>query len=84
MINFYILTLCCATFLSLLISPRIILFVFLFLFFLNYLFIYLFLAVLGLRFCARAFSSCSEWGLLFTAVHGFLFAVASLVAEYGF
>ena len=28
----------------------------------NYLFIYLFLAVLGLRFCARAFSSCGKWG----------------------
>ena len=24
--------------------------------------IYLFLAVLGLRFCARAFSSCGDWG----------------------
>ena len=27
-----------------------------------YLFIYLFMAVLGLRFCARAFSSCGKWG----------------------
>ena len=38
---------------------------FLSLFFFNkfiYLFIYLFLAVLGLRFCARAFSSCGERG----------------------
>ena len=26
----------------------------------------------------QAFSSCSEWGLLFVAVHGFLIAVASL------
>ena len=34
-----------------------------------YLFIYVF-AVLGLRFCARAFSSCGEWGPLFIAVHG--------------
>ena len=34
------------------------------------LFIYLFMAVLGLRFCARAFSSCGEWGPLFIAVHG--------------
>ena len=33
-------------------------------FFLNYLFIYLFLALLGLRFCARAFSSCGERGPL--------------------
>ena len=40
-------------------------------FFLNYyLFIYLFLAVLGLRFCARASSSCGKWGPLFIAVHG--------------
>ena len=33
-------------------------------------FIYLFMAVLGLRFCARAFSSCGKWGLLFIAVRG--------------
>ena len=35
-----------------------------FFFFFNfiYLFIYLFMAVLGLRFCARAFSSCGKWG----------------------
>ena len=33
-----------------------------FFFFLINLFIYLFLAVLGLRFCARAFSSCGERG----------------------
>ena len=51
-------------------------------FFLIYLFIYLFLAALGLHCCARAFSSCSEWGLLFTAVRGLLIAVASLVAEH--
>ena len=38
--------------------------------FLIYLFIYLFLAVLGLRFCARAFSSCSKQGPLFIAVCG--------------
>ena len=31
---------------------------------------------------AWAFSSCSEWGLLFVAVHGLLIAVASLVAEH--
>ena len=48
-----------------------------------YLFIYLFLAALGLRCCARAFSSCGKWGLLFVAVHGLLIAVASLVAEHG-
>ena len=47
------------------------------------LFIYLFLAALGLRCCARAFSSCGEWGLLFVVVRGLLTAVASLVAEHG-
>ena len=47
-----------------------------------YLFIYLFLAVLGLRFCARASSSCGKWGPLFIAVHGPLTIVASLVAEH--
>ena len=41
-------------------------------------FIYLFLAALGLPCCTRAFSSCSEWGLLFAAVPGLLIAVASL------
>ena len=40
-------------------------------------FIYLFLAVLGLRFCARAFSSCGEWGPLFIAVRGPLTVAAS-------
>ena len=36
-----------------------------------YLFIlYLFLAVLGLRFCARAFSSCGKRGPLFIVVRG--------------
>ena len=38
--------------------------------FLKILFIYLFLAVLGLRFRARAFSSCGERGPLFIAVRG--------------
>ena len=47
-----------------------------------YLFIYLFLAVLGLRFCARAFSSCGKRGLLFIAMRGPLTAAASLVAEH--
>ena len=55
---------------------------FLFFFKVN-LFICLFLAALGLSCCARAFSSCGEWGLLFVAVHGLLIAVASLVAEPG-
>ena len=30
---------------------------------------YLFLSALGLRCCARAFSSCGEQGLLFVVVH---------------
>ena len=47
-----------------------------------YLFIYLFLAVLGLRFCARAFSSCGERGPLFIAVRGPLINAAFLVAEH--
>ena len=34
-------------------------------------------AALGLRCCMRAFSSCSELGLLFVAVCGLLIAVAS-------
>ena len=45
-------------------------------------FIYLFLAVLGLRFCARAFSSCGEWGPLFIAVRRPLTIAASLVVEH--
>ena len=43
-------------------------------FFIYYLFIIYFLAVLGLRFCARAFSSCGKRGPLFIA--------APLVAEH--
>ena len=42
------------------------------------------MAVLGLRFCARAFSSCGERGPLFIAVRGPLTIAASLVAEYRF
>ena len=51
-------------------------------FFFNFIIIYLFLAVLGLRFCARAFSSCGKRGPLFIAVRGPLTIVASLVAEH--
>ena len=47
-----------------------------------YLFIYLFMAVLGLRFCARVFSSCVKWGPLFIVVHGPLTIMASLAAEH--
>ena len=52
------------------------------LFFIIYLFIHLFLVVLGLRFCARAFSSCGKQGPPFIAVRGPLTIVASLVAEH--
>ena len=38
--------------------------------------------MLGLRFCARAFSSCGERGPLFIAVRGPLTVTASLVAEH--
>ena len=40
------------------------------------------MAVLGLRFCARAFSSCGKRGPLFTAVRRPLTIAASLVAEH--
>ena len=39
------------------------------------------MAVLGLHFCARAFSSCGKWGPLFIAMRGPLIIAASLVAE---
>ena len=45
-------------------------------------FLFLFMAVLGLRFCASAFSSCGKWGPLFIAVRGPLTIVASLVGEH--
>ena len=54
-------------------------------FFLSFFFkliIYLFMAVLGLSFCARAFSSCGKRGPLFIAVRGPLTIAASLVAEH--
>ena len=38
--------------------------------------------MLGLRFCARAFSSCGKRGPLFIAMRGLLTIVASLVAEH--
>ena len=55
-----------------------------------YLCMYVCMAVLGLRFCARAFSSCGKrgplfiavWGPLFIAVRGPLTIAASLVAEH--
>ena len=41
------------------------------------------MAVLSLHCCAQAFSSCSEQGIFFVAVHGLPTAVASLVVEHG-
>ena len=53
------------------------------LFFFNInLFILFILVVLGLHFCARAFSSCGKWGPLFIAVRGPLTTAASLAAEH--
>ena len=46
-------------------------------------FFFFFLAALGLRCCARAFSSCRERGLLFIVVRGLRNEVASLVADHG-
>ena len=40
------------------------------------------MAVLGLRFCARAFSCCGERGPLLIAARGPLTIAASLVAEH--
>ena len=40
------------------------------------------MAVLGLRFCARAFSSCGKRGPLFIVVRGPLIIAASPVAEH--
>ena len=40
------------------------------------------MSALGLRFCARAFSSCGKWGPLFIAVRGPLTIEASLVVEH--
>ena len=40
------------------------------------------MAVFGLRFCARAFSSCGKRGPLFIVVRGPLTVAASLAAEH--
>ena len=40
--------------------------------------------MLGLRFCARAFSSCSKQGPLFIVVRGPLIIAASLVGSTGY
>ena len=52
-------------------------------YFSSLIFLFFILAVLGLRCCVRAFSSCGEWGLLFVAVRRLLIAVACPVAEHG-
>ena len=57
-------------------------FLFLNFFFCHFIFLYLFMSVLGLRFCARASSSCGERGPLFIMVRGPLTIAASLVAEH--
>ena len=54
----------------------------LFFFFNFFILFFLFLAALGLRFYARAFSSCGKRGPLFIAVRGPLTIAASLVAEH--
>ena len=66
--------LCCCVGFSLVVASR----AYAFFFFL----IYLFMAVLNLRCCAQAFSTCGERGLLFIAVRRLLTVVASLVAEH--
>ena len=40
------------------------------------------MSVLGLRFCARAFSNCGKWGPLFIAVRGPLIIAAPLAAKH--
>ena len=52
-------------------------FIFLLLLLLLFILFYLFMAVLGLHFCARAFSSCGKQGPLFIAVCGSLTIAAS-------
>ena len=42
----------------------------------------MYLTALGLCSCAWAFSSCSELGLLFVAVHRLLAAGASLIVKH--
>ena len=57
-------------------------FIFIYLFFLKFYLFILFMAVLGLRFCVRAFSSCGKWGPLFITLRGPLTIAASLVEEH--
>ena len=50
--------------------------------FLKFIYLFIYLAVLGLRFCERAFSSFGKRGPLFIAVRGPLTTAASLVVEH--
>ena len=67
---------------SLLIPNPILSFFFFFKFFFKLINLFT-LAVLGLRFCARAFSSCSKRGPLFIAVRGPLTIAASFLRSTG-
>ena len=58
------------------------LFLFFGIFLMGIIYLFLFLAVLGLHFCVRAFSSYGKRGPLFIAVRGPLTIAASLVAEH--
>ena len=51
-------------------------------FFFKFIYLFLFMAVLGLRFCSGAFSSCGKRGPLLIAVRGPLTIAASLVSEH--
>ena len=51
--------------------------------FLDFFFLIIYLAVLGLRCCAWALSTCGEQGLLFIVVCGLLITVASLAVQHG-
>ena len=55
---------------------------FFFFFFFFFIYLFIFLAVLGLRFCARASSSCGKRGPLLIAVRGPLTIAASPIAEH--
>ena len=62
---------------------QLIYFLFYFIFLILFLFIYLFIfGCVGLRLCARAFSSCSERGALLIPVRGPLTIAASPAAEH--
>ena len=50
--------------------------------FLYFYYLFIYLAVLGLHFCARAFSSYGKQGPLFIVVRGPFTVTASLVAEH--